>query len=648
MYRGLKRVRCMAAAVVMFIVQAPAAWSAPLEAYGRLPTLENVVISPNGERLAFVTSLNEERTIALADLKGGKSGGLLRAGRQKVRDLQWAGPSHLLITTSTKTFIPGLIGPDQEYFGVQTYNVETRKTIGFLESGTKDAMALNIVTSTPTLRTVDNKIVAFVRGVHFVGGRGVPGLFKVDVATGRTTLVEPGGRGSYDWVVSAEGRPLARADYDDGRRRWMLKFNDKGWTERLGVDAPIERPSLVGLSPDGTGVLLAQLKDDRWQITSVTPAGETNEGGLSKSVFQGAIEDPVTHRVIGGVRMGVAYEYEFFNKRDQAAWDAVVKAFPGETVKLESWSDNRRRIVVRVDGPKNGAAFALVDLDAHKADWIGDLYSGLTPADISPVERIAYKAADGLDIPAYLTLPRDRPAKSLPLVVLPHGGPAARDAPNFDWWSQALAAQGYAVLQPQFRGSDGFGQRFLAAGFGEWGRKMQSDLEDGVRKLVQDGVVDPKRVCIVGASYGGYAALAGAAFDGDLYRCAASVAGLSDLRRFLSWRANRQGGDRDTPQMRYWTRFMGADNPRDTKLQAISPAEFVDRVKIPVLLIHGQDDTVVGFEQSRIMAEALKKAGKPVSLVALKGEDHWLSREETRLQMLRSVVDFLKANNPPG
>src|SRR5262249_23938626 len=143
-----------------------------------------------------------------------------------------------------------------------------------------------------------------------------------------------------------------------------------------------------------------------------------------------------------------------------------------------------------------------------------------------------YAATDGLQIPGYLTLPPGRPATGLPLIVLPHGGPADRDVAGFDWWSQALVAEGYAVLRANYRGST-LGPRFLSAGFGEWGRKMQTDLSDGVRFLVNERIVDPGRVCIVGASYGGYAALAGVTLQSGVYRCAVSVAGISDLRAFV-------------------------------------------------------------------------------------------------------------------
>jgi dipeptidyl aminopeptidase/acylaminoacyl peptidase len=200
------------------------------------------------------------------------------------------------------------------------------------------------------------------------------------------------------------------------------------------------------------------------------------------------------------------------------------------------------------------------------------------------------------------------------------------------------------VLQVNYRGSEGFGWSFLSAGFGEWGRKMQTDLSDGVSYLAGQGIIDPKRVCIVGASYGGYAALAGVTLQNGVYRCAASVAGPSDLGRMVRW-SKRQSG---VTAQRYWLRFMGAENVRDDVLDAISPAQHAERATVPILLIHGRDDTVVPLEQSRSMADALEDAGHAPELVVLKGDDHWLSRGATRLQMLRSVVAFLEKHNPPS
>jgi dipeptidyl aminopeptidase/acylaminoacyl peptidase len=299
--------------------------------------------------------------------------------------------------------------------------------------------------------------------------------------------------------------------------------------------------------------------------------------------------------------------------------------------------------VVRVDSPKEGPAYALVDIAARKGSWIAVEAPGVDGA-LSPRTAISFKAADGTSLSGYLTTPQGREAKALPLVVLPHGGPQSRDEPGFDWWAQALASRGYAVLQVNFRGSDGFGWTFLSAGFGQYGRKMQTDLSDGVRYLAGKGVIDAKRVCIVGASYGGYAAMAGPTLDPGVYRCAVALAGISDMRRMVAWDKDRSS----VASERYWRRYVGVEGRATQSFRDISPIEHIDRVDAPMLLIHGKDDTVVPYEQSQIMADALKKAGKSVEFVTLKSEDHWLSHGETRLQMLQATIDFLEKNNPPG
>ena len=235
------------------------------------------------------------------------------------------------------------------------------------------------------------------------------------------------------------------------------------------------------------------------------------------------------------------------------------------------------------------------------------------------MQYIAYAAGDGLDIHGFLTTPPGvKDPKNLPLVVLPHGGPAYNDGMGFDWWSQAIASRGYAVLQPNFRGSTGYGDAFMKAGYGEWGRKMQTDLSDGVRHLAIQGLIDPKRVCIVGASYGGYAALAGPTLDRGVYRCAVSVASVSDLRLMVQREATIYSR-RENLNVGYWNRFMGADRFGDRSLDDRSPAKLEAQVDAPILLIHGRDDSVVQIEQSRIMADALKKAGKPYEFIELNG-----------------------------
>jgi dipeptidyl aminopeptidase/acylaminoacyl peptidase len=279
-----------------------------------------------------------------------------------------------------------------------------------------------------------------------------------------------------------------------------------------------------------------------------------------------------------------------------------------------------------------------VDFETHRAEIVGEEYPALASVALGSQQQIEFKARDGSEIPAYLTLPPGKPGSALPLIVLPHGGPEARDYPRFDWIVQFLATRGYAVLQPQFRGSTGFGDAFREAGYHQWGGLMQDDLTDGVRAMIAQGIADPHRIAIVGGSYGGYAALAGAAFTPDLYACAASINGVADLPAMMRSVVPVFGGV-ISASMSEWKARIGG--PHDPNLEAKSPINSVPSIKIPVLLAYGAGDGVVPIEQSQRMANALTAAGKKVTLVKLDGEDHWLSNSSTRITVLKELERFL-------
>lgn len=620
----------------------------PLSVYGGLPNLEQIAISPDGKLLAISVTDGEKRMLVVREAaEGGKALSAMNFGTSKLRAVQWAGMEHILITTSSTAEVFGLSGPKREYLMGFDYNLVTKKQT-LLMKGQEDAM--NIILETPDVRFIDGVPHAFVEGIHFNDGLGWNTLYRINLKTGATKMLNGGGsEHTDDWLVASDGQPLAQSLYDQKQGAWSLKIKgDKGWTTVEKATSKMGSYGLRGMGRDGRGVVVwAHDEDSDKTVLREYALDGSHVVVPGSGDYDAPIHAPDGSRLIGGYSLvDDERRYAFFDAKIQASWKAVTKAFPGDQVSLESWSDDGRKVVVQVDSPTLGPAYALVDLDAKSARWLGDIYRDLTPAGVSEMKPIKYKAADGLEITGYLTLPRGKDPKNLPLVVLPHGGPAVRDSLGFDWWSQALASRGYAVLQPNFRGSDGFGHDFLEKGYGQWGKAMQTDLSDGVRHLAKAGTIDPKRVCIVGASYGGYAALAGATLDRGVYRCAVSVAGPSDLRRMLV-DGSRRFVSSDNASVRYWLRFMGADGVKDPDLAVISPAKMADKVEIPVMLIHGKDDTIVPYVQSTLMADAMKKAGKPVELVTLAGEDHNLSRGATRLQMLTSMVEFLEKNNPP-
>jgi dipeptidyl aminopeptidase/acylaminoacyl peptidase len=615
-----------------------------LAVYGRLPNIEDAVMSPDGSRMAIIGTNGDQRFLAIRTIEGALLKGVV-AGTAKLRSVTWAGDQHVIVVASQTTAVFGLQGPKREYYSAIDYNVATGKLKPLLQTQ-KDSM--NVILGAPMARTIDGDPTVFLEGVHFTNDVGLDVLFQINLRTGATNMLDSGASEDTDgWLVDAAGKPVAMTAYDNRRGKWQLRLRSDRWRTVDEAVTPMGSYGISGFGRDGKSVLVWRTTDDNKSVLREYHADGTKEDLAEGAELDGLLHDPGSLILLGGYQLkGDDLRYIFFDKSSQATWNAVVKAFDGDRVTLASWSADRRKVIVIIDSATLGPAYALVNLDTKSASYLGAIHQGLAPEAVSPVRPIKYKAADGLEITGYLVLPKGRDPKNLPLIVLPHGGPEGRDEPGFDWWSQALASRGYAVLQPNFRGSEGFGWDFIKAGFGEWGKKMQTDLSDGVRDLAKQGTIDPKRVCIVGASYGGYAALAGATLDRGVYRCAVSVAGPSDLSRFLVTNI-RNNNDQIGASQRYWLRFLGADGARDPDLAAISPARLADKVDIPVLLIHGKDDTVVRYDQSQAMADALRKAGKPVDFITLEGEDHWLSRGGTRLRMLTETVAFVEKHNPP-
>jgi dipeptidyl aminopeptidase/acylaminoacyl peptidase len=626
----------------------------PLAAYGALPSLEMVSLSPDGTRLARVTVTGEDRAMVVSEIATGRILANAKVGVTKVRDLEWINNDRLLITVSVTQSIPVFAIPRSEWAMGLVFDVSTREVKQILNSTRGVAPML---ASTPLIRTTDQGEGIYVRAFSVTGSARNVDLLRVNPATGYGLVSAEMLYNIDDFVLDASGTVIAKSFYDE-RHRWALLLQDgrsSTYTTRWLVDAPLDAPALLGMGTTERSIIVESRRDDLpadpRDPGSILFQVNVDTGEWSRLPFarqpESLIHHPLTGLLIGGARMGErGMTYEFIDPATAARWAAILRAFPDKAPVLVSWSDNLHQVLVLTGGDRSSGVYQLVDFDRRAADIVGEAYPSIGPAQVGEVRPVSYAAADGLKISGYLTLPpRVTDPHGLPLVVLPHGGPAANDEGGFDWLAQAIASRGYAVLQPNFRGSTGYGQAFLEAGYGEWGRKMQTDLSDGVRYLAGEGIIDPERVCIVGASYGGYAALAGATLDPDVYRCAVSIAGVSDLRRMVGWTA-QQAGRRDTVAVRYWNRFMGADGLGDRSLDARSPSRLADKVSIPLLLIHGRDDTVVPIEQSRMMISALRDADKPARLVEMPGEDHWLSRGGTRLAALEETIAFLEANNP--
>jgi dipeptidyl aminopeptidase/acylaminoacyl peptidase len=448
--------------------------------------------------------------------------------------------------------------------------------------------------------------------------------------------------------VDPAGHIVAHDEYDRAGV-WRLYADPADTTLVTKIDAPIGDIGLTGLGRTPGTVLVYQPFGDDGDFGYVEyplKAGATPVRVFGDVRVARLIRSEKTGLLIGGVTNEDDPRTIFLDPELQAKFDKVVRALPGETVSLVSTADGFDKMILLSVGPGDSGTYYMVDYPKRKIEVVGWRYPTILQGAVGDVRVVPYKASDGLEMQGILTLPPGREARNLPVVMLPHGGPQARDYKHFDWWAQALASRGYAVFQPNFRGSSGFGKAFRDAGFGQWGRKMQTDISDGMAELARQGIVDPKRACIVGGSYGGYAALAGVTVQQGLYRCAVSVGGISDLNMMLGYDAERFG--ENSAALRYTRRFLGVTGNSSSSLDPLSPRKLARRADAPILLIFGKDDSVVSINQSRDFADALKSAGKPYEMVVLADEDHWLSREATRTKMLQAAVAFVEKYDPPS
>jgi TonB family protein len=321
----------------------------------------------------------------------------------------------------------------------------------------------------------------------------------------------------------------------------------------------------------------------------------------------------------------------------------IDRTFKGKDNRIVNFSRDQNRVLIWSGGADDPGTYYVFDRAGKRMNIFASPYDRLTDVRLSTVKPVRYQSRDGLSIPAYLTLPAGREAKDLPLIVMPHGGPFIRDSYAFDPWVQLLANRGYAVLQPNFRGSTGYGRAYVERGYGEWGGKMQDDLDDGVDWLAAAGTIDPKKVCLMGGSYGGYAALWGAIRNPDKYRCAISFAGVSDVRSLLKYSNEFLIARRYTKQWR--KKIVGAE-ARD--LAAVSPLQQAARLNVPVLIAHGERDSTVPVDQSRKMVAALKGRGASVQSAFYPNAAHGFDRTDDSIDFLKRVEAFLDVHNPAG
>jgi dipeptidyl aminopeptidase/acylaminoacyl peptidase len=600
------------------------------------PEISGPQLSPDGKYLAFLKPWNSTRNIW-------------------VKKVSEPFASARLMTTEAKRPLAGFLwSRDGRYLifakdsdGDENFNIFSVDPSAAVPSGAQAPPSRDL-TNLKGVRVIPFEVPKSDPDAIYIGindrDKAWHDLYRLKISTGERTLVRKNTERIAGWVFDRQGRlRLALRSADNGDTE-VLRV-DPGGFEKVYTCGIFEQCFPVHFHPDGKRVYMDTNHGADVNFSELvlfdpaTKKMEQVESDPMKRVdFGSALFSEANDTLLLTTYEDQKTRRYFKDKKLEADYHWLEKQLPGSDVRLgPHTNDDQLWIVVATGDTEPGNVF-LFDRVKRKLTQQYKARESLSRSDLTHMQTVSYRSSDGLEIPAYLTLPKGVPARGLPAVIVPHGGPWGRDGWGYNPMAQFLANRGYAVLSPNFRGSTGYGKKFLDAGNGEWGGKMQDDLTWGVKYLVAQGIADPKRVGIMGGSYGGYATLAGVAFTPDLYRAGVDIVGPSNLNTLIEaippyWEAQKKMmyarmADPGTPAGNAW-------------LKERSPLTKADQIKTPLLVAQGANDPRVNRREAEQIVVALRDRGRPVEYILAPDEGHGFARPVNNMALFMAAEKFL-------
>ncbi|MCB1675848.1 MAG: S9 family peptidase [Halioglobus sp.] len=609
----------------------------PVAAFASLPHVAEVEISPSGKYLAYQSNIDGQTLLAVQDLERGTLQPLFTTDNERYTLLwySWVSDDYVVCSLYFPSHRRGVATGETRLVSVHTRTAKMRLLYRPDRSSQYEHNA-----------QVQDRVVSFLPDdeEHILlaldtEGDLYPAVFRINVASGKKVRVQRSKKPIRRWFADMQGRVRAGYGYDrySGETSvWIHRLGEDDWQQLsehnptrmqdyriLGFDLS---PDTLYLSADHEGkraIYRLNTEDTalHMQLVEYDPDYDI-DGRLMYSAASKPVVG-VTHPASGKGKI-------FWDRNYQALQASIDRALPDTANWVVSTSRDERKYIVYAHGITSPGAYHYGDRDRARLTQLSSQYPDLSEDVLVPKQTVVYTARDGTAIEAYLSVPEGA-GRELPALVFVHGGPISRVYADFDYWTQFFVNRGYAVIEPNFRGSSGYGFAFRREAYGGFGLAMQDDLADAAHWLVENGVADAGRICIVGGSYGGYAALMGIIKTPDLYRCAVSYAGPTDLLdlkdRFSKLLYRELAYD-----------LIG----RDTDLlESVSPQRLADKIQVPVLLAHGEKDRTVDVRHSRDMAKALKKYNKAYTYLELPEGSHWLSLQRNRLGFFGAMDTFL-------
>ncbi len=595
----------------------------PIEDFFRNPHAADFKISPDGEYLAYIGQYEGHNNIFLQEVGVFEPVRLTSSTDRDINRFGWGNADRVIFMQDND---------GDENYRLYTIDLESRAISCLTDYDGVKTQIVDLMRNRP-----DEIIVAMNR-------RDPEALdpYLLNIVTGEMQLLAENPGNVRDWMADNDG--VIRIAFAGD----MLYRRDEASAFKKVLELGPEDTFIPHyFTPDNRRVY-AYSSIDRDTIAIVEydlESGREVRVLFEDPVYDAFGDDERDHFIYSRPKEGLLYalytaerrKLHFFDDEAESIYGRLQSRFADYEIVFNSWTDDFSKIVVEVTSDRLPAAYYLYDAETDDLRFLRRVAPWLDEEELAVMEPITYEARDGLTIHGYLTLPKGIKAKNLPVIVHPHAGPQWRNSWGWDARTQFFANRGYAVLQVNFRGSEGYGKRFMKAGFKQWGLKMQDDITDGVLWLIERGIADDDRIAIFGWSFGGYAALAGVTFTPDLYACGIDLWGISNYFTFY---------DSIPP---YWKPFLEEINERwgdavadRQQMHDTSPVFHVERIKAPLLIVQSANDTRVRRSQSEQMVEELKRYGKEYEYVLIEGEGHALSDESKMIELMGRIEDFLQ------
>ena len=597
----------------------------PVEDFFKDPEFTDVSLSPKGTYLAVSVPRADRTILAILRTADMSVEGSFDYGENRhIDNVAWV---------SDERFMMSLFEQTGRFDARTPRSVHAANVDGTRRVDIPNGFTFQLVS---TLRNDDRYVLA---------SRSIDGafLYRIDTMTGDNRVVASSPLDSGTFAVDAEGKVrYAFGQNDDLTSQTYRRVGD-GW-ELIHSASYRDGSTRVpyGVTPDGSKVVMG-ISDagEPVRVSLVDPAtGEEEVLARNPRVDPRGIEVSADGKSILAVSfMDGLPEYSWVDAahEDTKLMAGLVAAFPSKAVDLGGLSEDGRLALIRAYSDTDPGSYYLFNRETGQAKFLLSAMEWIKPEQMSEMRPITVKARDGLELHGYLTVPRGSDGKNLPLILHPHGGPhGPRDMWGFNPEVQFLANRGYAVMQINFRGSGGYGKAFEAKGYRNWGLTMIDDMTDAVRWAVSEGIADPRRLCTYGASYGGYAALQSIVREPEMYRCAIGYVGLYNMDLWLK--------DSDVAERRSGRNYQSeVFPPTSAERQAQSPAFFVDRINVPLMLVHGEKDMRVPISQFRDFTRRLEEAGKPPQVVVVEEkEGHGFYNFENQVNLYNAMEKFLE------